>query len=194
MNERWGVTGLAGLAGTGGEPWNEPPVIASCAPCKVLWRRGRREASPSFEDISSVFSCTKLPDKSELVTPSSSLGVNNFASSRDNRGFTISKDTPLNRTEGLSSRESTTAKSWTDDGNGCALAKFASTIGGCGNGYLDKENVEVLAVLVSDKYKPSALFVVKRNGAGLRFSGAFGRGRRLIVLKCLEVSVIVFFA
>jgi hypothetical protein len=57
---------------------------------------------------------------------------------------------------------------------------------------LDKENVEVLSVLVSDKYKPSALFVVKRSGAGLRFSEAFGRGRRLIVLKCLEVLAMEF--
>ena len=75
-----------------------------------------------------------------------------------------------------------------DSSSGLDSAKSAGVSGGCGNGYLDKENVDVLAVLCSDRYNPSALLVVNRNGAGLRFVVLLGRGRRLIELKCLEIS------
>lgn len=104
----------------------------------------------------------------------------------DWRGFTISNEMPLNRTEGLFADrccESCNVAFGVEVEKICDSMKSLGVCGGCGNGYFDNENVDVLAVLWLDEYNPSVLLMASRRGAGRRLTDDSGRGRRLIGLK-----------
>jgi hypothetical protein len=90
----------------------------------------------------------KVSPGDNVLVVLSSLAATISTSSVESRGLTISKETPLKRTEGVF--KSCGEVFATIALLGLAPSRSANVCGGSGNAYLDNENVEVLVAKLSE--------------------------------------------